>query len=114
MARISVVNQFSAAGTVLPVGTTFSAVVLTDSFRDGRVVCEVSALGGSATLDTTIQLSADGTAWADLKTMDQATAVGNTIEPLTEAEISKFMRLKYLVAVDTVTLKSTLEAKEGD
>lgn len=114
MARISVVNEFSAAGTILPVGTTFSTSIGTESFLDARTLLEVSAVAAGGLLDATIQISPDASAWSDLRTLDQISAVGNVVEPVEQHNLSRFMRLKYVVTVNTVTLKATLEAKEGE
>ncbi len=113
MARFSVSNLLSPALTVLGIGTSFSNVVKVESIRDLRLFLFISALGGASTLDTVIQISPDGTTWTDSGTFNQITTVNNFVKVLEEKEISTYIRLKYVVAVDTVTLKAVVEGKQG-
>lgn len=113
MARFSVTNELTPAATVLGVGTSFSNAVRTESLRDLRLFLIVSAVAGGGLLDPVVQISPDGTNWADSGTIPQISATGTFSKNLEEKDISTFIRLKYVVSVATVTLKALTEGKQG-
>ena len=110
--RISTVNEFSPAGTVLSAATTNSNSIKTEAARDARVYADVTAKIGT-TLDIAIQISFNNTDWFTVASFTQITAVGNYVHVLSEKEIGTYMRLQYVAATNTFTLGSTLEVKTG-
>ena len=113
MARFSVKNELSPAGTVLGVGTSFSNSVRVESIRDLRIFLFISALAGGGLLDAVVQMSPDNSVWTDGQSIPQISTVDNFVKTLEEHEISTFARLKYVVTVAAVTLEAITEGKQG-
>ena len=113
MARFASVAEFSPAGTVIAPGTVNSNPIKTEAAKDARAFVHVTVVGAGATLDIEVQISHDLTRWATVAAFNQITATGDYVLPLPEEKLGTHTRLRYVGAVDSVTLQAVLEKKTG-
>ncbi len=116
MARVSIENQLSPAGTVLTAPQTFSNVINVEAIRDARVFIELEALGGATSIDVEVQIAEVNTAakFVTVKTIGSAfTGTGRKVVALEEKEVGKFVRLRYVPDAGAATVNAVIEGKQG-
>lgn len=116
MARISIINTLSPAGTVISAPSTVSNAINVDAIRDARVFVELEALGGASTVDVEVQIAEVNTPalFVTVKTVGSAfTAAGRKVVTLDPKEVGKFIRLKYIPDAGAATVNAKIEGKQG-
>ena len=116
MARISIENTLSPAGTVLSAPQTFSNAINVESLRDARVFVEIEDMDIATTIDVEVQIAEVNTAakFVTVKTIGSAfTAAGRKVVALEEHEVGKFLRLRYVPDAGAATANAKIEGKQG-
>jgi hypothetical protein len=94
------VVTFLASGTVTA-STTYSSGFEVSAYAEGQILVNVTAEGGTSTIDITVQTSDDNTTYYDHTTCAQITATGQYRYAATN--FGKYMRLKYVVGGTSFT-----------
>jgi len=94
---------FLSSGTYTA-ATAYSTGFDVSAYIEGQILVNVTAEGGTSTLDITIQTSDDNSTYYDHTSMSQITATGQYRQSITN--FGKYVRLKYVVGGTSFTFQA--------
>ncbi len=114
MGRFSSTLSLNPAGTIITVDPTSSNSGKSEAATDARVFLDVTSVpGGGAELDVDVQISEDGTNFADIGAFESITVAKLYVFEIAREKLGKFVRLVYRPASGSWTLGADLEKKQN-
>ncbi len=102
-----VVGVLTVANTAIDGDPVFSDRVDVEKAEDVQVYLHVTAKVGTG-FDIFIQVSEDGTRWADAGAFNEITVIGDFVLPLKAQRVAKFIRLRYKTTGGSFTLEASV------